>query len=160
QLYPLGAYSSALFAALVVITLTAINILGVRFGTGTQNLLFAVEFLGTLCVVVVGLFIHPSPEHLSALPVASENTTSTGLAMVLVLLPFGGWNEAGYLSGALKAGSRKMVWVLVVSILVTTVLYLLVDWAFFRALGIERMAASEAVGIDLMQATLGEPGVY
>ncbi|PPL00378.1 APC family permease [Parapedobacter indicus] len=160
QLYPIGLHSSALFAALVVVTLTVINILGVHFGTGTQNLLFAVEFLGTLCVVVVGLFIHPSPEHLSALPVASENSTSIGLALVFVLLTFGGWNEAGYISAELKAGSRKMVWVLVVSILVTTVLYLLVNWAFLRALGIERMATSEAVGIDLMQATLGEPGVY
>lgn len=160
QLYPIGPYSSALFAALVVITLTAINILGVTFGTGTQNLLFAVEFLGTLCVVVVGFFINPSPERLSVLPLASENSPAIGLALVFVLLTFGGWNEAGYISAELKAGSRKMVWILVVSILVTTVLYLLVNWAFLHALGMERMAASEAVGIDLMQATLGEPGVY
>jgi len=35
----------------------------------------------------------------------------------------------------------------------------LVNGAFLNALGIERMAASEAVGIDLMRVTLGEPGV-
>jgi len=160
QLYSIGPYSSALFAGLVVIMLTAINMLGVSFGTGTQNLLFAFEFLGTLCVVVVGLFIHPSPEHLSVLPMATENPTSIGLALVFVLLTFGGWNEAGYISAELKAGSRKMVWVLVVSILATTVLYVLVNWAFLHALGIERIAASNAVGIDLMRATLGEPGVF
>jgi len=160
QLYPIGPYSSALFAALVVITLTVINMLGVTFGTGTQNLLFTIEFLGTLCVVIVGFFLHPSPERLSALPLASENPTAIGLALVFVLLTFGGWNEAGYISAELKAGSRKMVWILVVSILVTTVLYLLVNWAFLHALGIERMAASEAVGIDLMRVTLGEPGIY
>ncbi|MFC7526585.1 APC family permease [Parapedobacter sp. GCM10030251] len=160
QLYPIGAYSSALFAALVVITLTAINMLGVRFGTGTQNLLFAVEFLGILSVVLVGLFAHPSPERLSVLPLASENNTSIGLALVFVLLTFGGWNEAGYISAELKAGSRKMVWVLAISILATTMLYLLVNWAFLHALGIERIAASDAVGIDLMRVTFGEAGVF
>src|SRR5690606_29707028 len=50
QLYVIGPYSSAIFAALVVISLTAINIIGVSFGTGTQKLLFILEFGGTLCV--------------------------------------------------------------------------------------------------------------
>jgi len=161
QLYPIGTYASAFFAALVVVTLTAINILGVTFGTGTQKLLFAFEFIGTVCVIVVGFFIHPEPGALSSLPTASlDNSTAIGLAMVFVLLTFGGWNEAGYISAELRAGSRKMVQVLVISILLITVLYLLVNWAFLHALGIERMAASEAVGIDLMRVTLGEPGVF
>ncbi|MBK1440325.1 amino acid permease [Parapedobacter sp. ISTM3] len=160
QLYPIGSYSSAIFAALVVTTLTLINILGVNFGTGMQKLLFAFEFIGILCVIVVGFFISPSPTALSALPVTSlDNSSAIGLAMVFVLLTFGGWNEAGYISAELKAGSRKMVQVLVISILAITAIYLLINWAFLHALGIERIAASEAVGIDLMRVTLGEPGV-
>ncbi|WP_257656449.1 APC family permease [Parapedobacter lycopersici] len=162
QLYSVGPYSSAIFAALVVVTLTAINMIGVRFGTGTQKLLFILEFGGTLCVIIVGLFIQPAAGALAALPAApaSGMTTAMGLAMVFVLLTFGGWNEAGYISAELRAGSRKMVPVLVISIVMITVLYLLVNWAFLRALGVERMAASAAVGIDLMRVTLGEPGVF
>lgn len=162
QLYSVGAYSSAIFAALVVVTLTVINMIGVRFGTGTQKLLFILEFSGTLCVIIVGLFIQPSTGALAALPAApaSGMTTAMGLAMVFVLLTFGGWNEAGYISAELRAGSRKMVPVLVISIVMITVLYLLVNWAFLRALGVERMAASAAVGIDLMRVTLGEAGVF
>lgn len=161
KLYPIGAYASAIYAAIVVISLTAINILGVTFGTGTQKLLFIFEFLGTLCVVLVGFFIKPSDVVLETLPVASfDGPASIGLAMVFVLLTFGGWNEAGYISAELRAGSKKMVPVLVISILLVTALYLLVNWAFLHALGVERMAASEAVGIDLMRVTLGETGVF
>lgn len=162
QLYSVGPYSSAIFAAVVVVMLTGINMVGITLGTGTQKLLFALEFAGTLCVIVVGFFFHPSPAALESLPSTSsaDMPSAMGLAMVFVLLTFGGWNEAGYISAELRGGSRKMVRVLVISILVITALYLLVNGAFLNALGIERMAASEAVGIDLMRVTLGEPGIF
>lgn len=160
QLYSLGAYSPAIYAALVVTVLTFVNIVGVKFGTGTQKILLAIQFAGLFLVVIAGFFFEPSATTLAALPPATGvKTTAVGLAMVFVLLTFGGWNEAGYISAELRAGSRKMVNVLVVSILIITVIYLLINAAFLQVLGIERMAASEAVGVDLMRATMGEPGV-
>src|SRR3546814_9663781 len=53
-----------------------------------------------------------------------------------------------------------MVQVLVISLLVITTIYLLINGVFIRVLGMERMAASDAVGVDLMRVTLGEPGVF
>lgn len=160
-LYQLGTYSPAIYAALVVIVLTTINIVGVKFGTGTQKILLAIQFAGLLLVAIVGFFITPSPTALAELPVAGGGTgTALGLAMVFVLLTFGGWNEAGYISAELRAGSRKMVQVLVISVLVITAIYLLINGAFLRVLGMDRMAASDAVGVDLMRVTLGEPGVF
>src|SRR3546814_15661132 len=50
--------------------------------------------------------------------------------------------------------------VLVISLLVITTIYLLINGVFIRVLGMERMAASDAVGVDLMRVTLGEPGVF
>lgn len=160
QLYSLGAYSPAVYAALVVTVLTFVNIVGVKFGTGTQKILLAIQFAGLFLVVIAGFFFEPSATTLAALPPGTgDKPTAVGLAMVFVLLTFGGWNEAGYISAELRAGSRKMVNVLVVSILIITVIYLLINAAFLQVLGIERMAASEAVGVDLMRATMGELGV-
>ncbi len=161
QLYPVGSYASSLYAATVVVLLTAINILGLAFGTGTQKLLFIFEILGILGIVLVGFFVKPSASALEALPTASgDDSAAIGLALVFVLFTFGGWNEAGYISAELRAGSKKMVTVLVISILAVTALYLLVNWAFLHTLDIERMAASKTVGIDLMRVTLGETGVF
>ena len=160
-LYPLGSYSSALYAALVIIGLTTVNIVGIKFGTGIQKLLLTIQFAGLLLVVAAGLLAPPSPAALAELPVAEMGGghATLGLAMVLVLLTFGGWNEAGYISAELRAGSRKMVQVLVISITVITGIYLMINGAFIWVLGIDRMAASAAVGIDLMRVTLGETGV-
>lgn len=160
-LYQLGPYSPAIYAALVVMVLTIVNIVGIKFGTGAQKLLLAIQFTGLLLVVIVGFFGTPSATALAELPAASDGTeTALGLAMVFILLTFGGWNEAGYISAELRAGSRKMVQVLVISILVITAIYLLINATFIRVLGMERVAASDAVGADLMRVTLGEPGVF
>ncbi|MFB2120118.1 APC family permease [Parapedobacter sp. 2B3] len=159
-LYYLGPYAPAIYAGLVVITLTVVNILGITFGTGTQKVLLAIQFVGLLLIITVGFLIRPSPMALAALPVTDSPSTALGLAMVFVLLTFGGWNEAGYISAELRAGSRKMVQVLIISILVITGIYLLINSAFIYVLGMDRMAASTAVGIDLMRVTLGEPGVF
>src|SRR5690606_41997650 len=159
QLYSIGPYSSPIFAAVIVALLTGVNIVGITIGTGTQKLLFALEFAGILCVILVGFFLEPSAtalEDLSSIT-SAERSPAIGLAMVFVLLTFGGWNEAGYISAELRAGSHKMVRVLVVSMLMITGLYLVVNGAFLKALVIDRMPDSGAVGIDLMLVGLSDP---
>ncbi len=160
QLFPIGAFSSAIYAALVVVILTAVNIIGLKSGTRTQKLLFGVQFAGLLMILVAGFFITPSEVVLDEVVSEGSNPSlAMGLAMVFVLLTFGGWNEAGYISAELKGGSKKMVPVLMIGILVITSIYLLINLAFLNVLGIGKMAASEALGVDLMRATIGETGV-
>lgn len=160
QLFPIGIYSSAIYAALVVILLTTINIIGIKSGTATQKLLVGIQFAGLLMIVIAGFLISPSETVLQELSTESSSSSmAMGMAMVFVLLTFGGWNEAGYISAELRSGSKKMVNVLIISIVLITAVYLLINLAFLNVLGIERMANSQALGVDLMRATLGEVGV-
>ena len=76
--------------------------------------------------------------------------------MVFVLLTYGGWNDAAYISAELKDGRRNMVRALVLSIGIITVLYLLVTWAYWSGLGLEGMAKSEAIAADLLRVAFGE----
>jgi APA family basic amino acid/polyamine antiporter len=78
--------------------------------------------------------------------------------MVFVLLAYGGWNEAAYISAEVQAPGHNMVRALVWSILVITALYLLVNWAYLRGLGAARVAASTAVATDLVERAAGEGG--
>jgi amino acid transporter len=132
-----------------------------------QKIFTTTEVAGALLVVVVGLFIAPAASEVS--PVASaaaleaapaDASSFLGLAMVFVLLTFGGWNEAAYISAELKSGKRGMVRVLIISILIITVIYLLVNLAFSRALGHTAMATSDAVGVDLLRQVWGPTGVW
>ncbi len=78
--------------------------------------------------------------------------------MVFVLLTYGGWNEAAYISAEVRGARRNMAGVLVVSIAIIAVLYVLVNWAYLRGLGLEGMARSTTVGADLLQRTAGDAG--
>jgi amino acid transporter len=152
RVLPLGNQSAALYAALVVVVLTAVNLAGVREGTGTQKALTALEVAGVVFIIVVGL---TGPAAPPVAPAATAGSTAVGLVMVFVLLTYGGWNEAAYLSAELK-GERTIVRALVLSIAVIAALYLLVNLAYIRALGLGGMAASDAVAADAIRPTLGD----
>ncbi len=162
QLFPLGIYSSALYAIGIVLLLTLFNVLGIQFGTGLQKFLTSLQFIGIFIIVLAGFFIEPATsttiiEQTAAYGLSSSSSIS--LALIFVLLTFGGWNEAAYISSELRTGSRNMALVLIISILVITLIYLLINMAYLKVLGLEGMAASDAVGVDMMRATLGEKGV-
>jgi amino acid transporter len=73
--------------------------------------------------------------------------------MVFVLLTYGGWNEAAYISAEIKDGHRNMVKALSISILIISALYLLVTWGYWKALGMQGMAASQTLAADVMRST-------
>lgn len=159
QLYSFGEFSSVLYAALVIVLLTAINIAGVSFGTGVQRLLIILEVLGILIILVAAFLFTPTETAEAAGTTTSGNATSMGLAMVFVLLTFGGWNEAAYISAELKTGRGGMATALVASIAVITLIYLLINLAYLHVLGLEGMASSNAIAADLAQVTIGSAGM-
>jgi APA family basic amino acid/polyamine antiporter len=75
-----------------------------------------------------------------------------------VLLTFGGWNEAAYLSGEVRDARRNMIRILLFGILTVTVIYLLVNIAYLTALGLGGMKESKAVAADLSRLALGDKG--
>lgn len=156
ELVRLGPHSSAIWAGAAVLGLTGVNWLGVRQGTGTQNWLTLVEIGGLTLVIAAGLFLAPA----AAEPVAAAagERTSIGLVMVFVLLTYGGWNEAAFLSAELRGGGRRVARVLWISLAVLAALFLLANAAYLRALGLAGMAGSRAVGADVMRAAFGAPG--
>lgn len=165
QVYSLGEYSSVIYAGAAVFVLTGVNIVGISFGTGAQKLLTTAEVAGVLLIIVAGFLFAPSvAASVAASPVSSgAGSASFGLTMVFVLLTFGGWNEAAYISSELRAGKngkRRMAKALILSILIITALYLLVNLAYLKALGLSGMAQSDAVGGDLMRIAFGEGGVW
>ena len=159
QLAPGIPYASPVFAAAAIALLTLIQWMNVRQGAGVQKLLVAVKLLGLAAVIGAGLFAAPAPAQ--AAPAASGGGGSTpafGMAMVFVLLTYGGWNEAAYLSAELRDVRRNMVRALMAGIAVIAGIYLLINLAYLRVLGLGGMAGSEAVAADLMRATVGPAG--
>ena len=159
ELWSLGAHSSSIYAAIAIAVLTATNVAGVRLGKTTQRALTGGTILGLLVLVGAGFVLTPEAAATPApTPEASISSSQFGGAMVFVLLTYGGWNEAAYVSGELRDVHKNMVRALLTSLGLITALYLLVNWAYLEGLGLGGMTGTDAVAADLMRAALGEPG--
>ncbi len=131
----LGEHSSVIYAVLIVIALTAVNIAGLRMSAKLQNVMSVLLVLGLLLVVIAG-FVAPAPA--SAPPAASTSGVPAlfGTALLFVLFTYGGWNDAAYISAEVKGGNRAIVKVLVTSLLVITAVYLLFIAALVARIGL------------------------
>jgi len=145
RFWPLGSHSEAIWATLVVATLTGLNLSGVRSGNRAQKALTFAILAGLALVFVLGAAVAspasaPAPE-----PFAQGGAMGRfGMAMVFVLLTFGGWNEAAYISAEIRNPEKNIVRSLLAGIAVVTVVYLLVNFALYRALGLAGMRNFDA----------------
>ncbi|MDB5808098.1 MAG: amino acid transporter, partial [Betaproteobacteria bacterium] len=158
----LGAHSSSIWAALVVVALTFVNYVGIREGKLTQNFFTVIEVGGLVLIVVAGLVLAGEPV---ATPAAAAGASQPwymgagiGSAMVFVLFTYGGWNDAAYISAEVRDREKNMARALLTSIGIVTILYVLVNIAYVKGLGYSAMARSDAVAADLLKATLGTTG--
>ncbi|MGL6135317.1 MAG: APC family permease [Prochlorococcaceae cyanobacterium] len=153
---PLGSRSEGLWALLVVIVLTASNLLGVHVATSLQKPLVVLILAGLLIIAVAGF---ASNIHLAAVPVKAFHSTpppgNLGTALVFVLLTFGGWNEAATISAEVKGGHRALTRVLLMSLVLITAIYLVFNISLLSALGITGLAQSSAAAVDVLGQALG-----
>jgi len=163
--FPLGPPGAGptLYAAAIIVVLTLVNVRGIRAGAATQTWLTLLEVGGLLLIVAAAALLAdphaPAPAAgMANAAGAGGSSPSYGMAMVFVLLTYGGWNEAAYISAEVHDGRRNMARALTMSVLLITGLYLLVAWACWHTLGMAGMASSEALAADVMRRTLGPGG--
>src|SRR5690606_17919456 len=130
------------YAALVVALLTAVNMAGTLESRRLQRLLTLATVLAMLLIAIAGLSLPGLPEGRLAFATADNQIPhggwagSLGMGMVFVLLTYGGWNEAAYLSGEIRDVRRNMSRVLLLGSFAITAIYLLVNLAYLRVFGL------------------------
>lgn len=158
EVLPLGSYSGSIYAAGAIVLFTLINILGLKQGKGAQNWLTAAKVLGLILVIVAGLTSSGgiAPQAATA---SSQISTDWGMAMIFVLLSYGGWNEAAYISAEIRNPNQNIARSLFWGIGIIAAIYIAINFAYLYGLGVNGMANSQAVAADLMRNAFGQAGV-
>ncbi len=155
----LGTYSSSIYAAIAVILLTALNISGTSHSRKTQMVLTFIIVSVLVIVSLSGILtVSPAEKSVAGSGGSLFSQSAAGLAMIFVLLTYGGWNEAAYLSGELVNVRKNMIKVLAAGILLITALYILVNIAYLHVLGFKNLQASTTAGADLTGEIFGPAG--
>ena len=143
------------FALAAVIGLTALNMLGVRAGKQTQNVLTVAKLVGMGLLVVAGLSV------VGGASLAVEKPVGGGgwpFSLILVLYAYGGWNDAAFVSAEVRDRSRNIPRSLLYGIGLVTVWYLLLNVAYLCALGFEGLRASPQPAADAFAKVVGPWG--
>lgn len=142
-------WSQRLFAAAAVLVLTLINIIGVRQGKWTQNLLTLIKVLGLVLIIGAAATVPAGAQHSG-----QAEPIPWGLALIFVLFTYGGWNEMAYVAAEIRNPRKNIVLAMAVGMATVMLIYLLVNAAFLRVLRFEGLAASDAPATDMFSRLL------
>ncbi len=179
-LLPLGEHGPAIYAAAVVAALTVLNVLGSMESRRVQWVLTVVSVLALVAMAIGGLVLGDGGMGAAAASSAAggaavgdgaaagsgaaageaglplgELAGMLGMGMVFVLLTYGGWNEAAYLSGEIREVGRNMLRVLLYGTAIIVALYVLVNLAYLQVFGLEGLRNTHAVGADMSRLLAG-----
>ena len=145
------------FACTAIVLLSAMNLWGIRAGTRTQNTLTVLKVLGLLGICVLGLSsVGLRPDENVASTTASASQANFPMALLFVLFCFGGWNEMSYVAAEVRNPKANIVRALLLGTCSTLLVYLVVNLAFLKSVGLSGMTASAALATDVVRPRLGE----
>ncbi len=148
---------ATLAGAAAVVALSLLNAAGVVFGKGVQNALVAAKVLGLGGIILVGL-LWSKPAAFDGTAPAAGQAPAFGLAMILVLYAYGGWNDAALVAADLRR-RHDITRALVLGTAGITLIYLAVNAAYILGLGFdEARQFRPTIAADLLRVGLGDAG--
>src|SRR5581483_1878469 len=120
------AMPDALIAVIALGLLTAINCMGVRGGSNTQNALMLLKLAAIAALIVAGFSFRGAPPPPAA-QIASDSFLRFGAAMTPVMFAYGGWQTASFISGELKRPQRDLAIGLLLGVAGVIAVYVLVN---------------------------------
>ncbi len=159
---PLNELLNKIIALLMVWTLTAVHVAGVRTGGCVQRLLTVLKVASILALLAVGLFGKGGQwSYLTAArPDTSFNLSDMLISFLFVTFSYSGWNAAGYIASEIDRPERNIPRATIWGTLCVMVLYLALNVFYLHALPVSALAAEpvEPVAQKAAVALLGDLG--
>ena len=143
---------------LLIVTLTAVHLVGVRLGTFAQNLVTGAKVLALVGVLVVAAVAGNGAGWSGSLPGAPTGFALFGalaVAFQSVIWTYYGYPDAAKIAEELRDPDRSLPRVFLGGIASVTALYLLLNAAFVHVLPFGQIASSTLVAGDAAQAIFG-----
>ena len=154
-------WSDSVLAAIVLLSLTAINCLGARAGSNIQNFLMLLKIAAIAALVALGIALGGG--SLKSEPLLGQSVSfgllkSIGAAMVPIAFAYGGWQTATFVAGEMRDARRDLSRGLPMGVAGVVALYLAVNIVSLRVLGPAGLDATNTPASNVMRVGLGERG--
>lgn len=145
-------------ALLFGFTLVAINCGSLRFAARWQQLFTAISLVGLATLAALGIWTlcRGKVEHLyDPFEGTSSNVADVILGWYSGIFAFVGYNALNFVTEDVKNPAKTLPRAIYLSLAIVSVLYLLVNLAYFTVLGKDGVMASSAVAVTFGSALLG-----
>jgi APA family basic amino acid/polyamine antiporter len=164
---PLKEIGAKAVAAALIVSLTAVNYVGVRFGGMVQNI-FTLAKIAAMVLLMLGAFLLPTGGSVANLTAVSRTIHPQGLALVAAVAAalqgafwaYDGWNKITYIAGEVKEPQRTIPRALLLGMLSVTAIYVLINVAYGYVLPVEVMARSKLVAADVAEKCFAGGGKW
>jgi amino acid transporter len=151
----MDAKTAPMFAVAAVVALSVANLIGLKSGQRTQNVLTGLKAVGLTAIVVAGFGWPQTAAASSTTAADAGGGAGFGLALILVLYTYGGWNDAAFIVAEMRDKRRNIPRALLLGTAGVAVIYLLVNAAYLNGLGFAAARRSTAIAADVLQGPLG-----
>lgn len=147
-----GLWTQKIVAASIILFFGSVHIIGVRTGSRIQNVLTVLKLLIVVMLVGFGLYMADwvTAGRLTATyPVegeASPGLPLIGLALLIIMFSYSGWNGASYIGGEISNPERNLPRALFFGTLITMVIYIGLNVVFLMSAPGTELMGKDAVG--------------
>jgi len=130
----------------IILTVSAVNVLGVAIGGHIQSFLTLLKCL-SIVAIVVAVFRYSNAASWSHLALSSSSPSTSSAfatAVLAALWAYNGWNQMPMVAGEVQDPSRNISKALIVGMGIVLVLYLFANLAYFIQLPASQIATSSS----------------
>ena len=158
---PLNATGVKLVAIGAIVLMTLVNLIGVRAGARTQNIVTIAKLAVIALLIAVAFGSGAGSLRNLATPAARLSwpvLSAFGTALVAALWAFDGWIHTSYVGGEIENPGRNLPLSTVASVVIVAVVYLALNLGYHYVLGQVGVAHSSRVAADTAAAAIGNSG--
>jgi APA family basic amino acid/polyamine antiporter len=147
-------------AIVFILIFSVVNYLGIRPGAIAQNVFTLAKLAALGVVIVAGLSVKGGAPAAPAGSATSwiETLRLIGLALIPVMFATGGWQNANFVGAEIRDARRTLPRAILLGVAIVVIVYVAVNVAYLRALGVQGLATSTAPAADTMRIATGELG--
>jgi len=141
-----------------VLVLYLINFLGIKMSARTQNVLIAFK-MALIVLICFAIFkSDAAPAAIAATPRTGSLITALGLSLVPVFFTYGGYQQTINFGGDIINAKSNIPKAIAVGISVVIFLYLSINFAYLKVLGIGGLQHTPALAAKMMGVIFGTTG--
>ena len=153
-------WPSGTMAVITILLLSTLHAYDLRLGSRVQILLVILKVLIVLGFVAGVMIAEPGHDRAIIFDITPDFWFGPSSAVVLIFVAFAyfGWNAASYIGAEIRKPEKNLPFALISGTVIVTLLYVLVNYAYLKAVPIEQLAGVESIASTAASALWGTTG--